>query len=87
MNIITTVEELKGIVLGDNALVAESTVGTRSGEVPEVIIMDGELNLRDTLISGLIIRFKSCTVTGDASYLLNARNLHFSESTLIDSNH
>lgn len=82
MKIIDTVEGLREVVLGENALVAESTVGTQGGDFPEVFIMDGELNLRDTMISGLVIRFKNCKVTGGTEPLFDACNLYFSESTL-----
>lgn len=62
MNIISTVDELREIVGGENALMSESTVGTQGGTIPEVVIIDGVVDLRDTLIQGLNVRFRNCEI-------------------------
>lgn len=67
MKIINTVEGLREVVSGENALIAESTVGTQGGTTPEVVIIDGEVNLQDTVIQGLNIRFKNCKIKGEGA--------------------
>lgn len=84
MNVISTSEELRGIVLGEGALVADSAVGTNGEATIEVVIVGGVVHLQDTLIKGLNIRFKGCEIKAGDWARFEGCSLHFRECTVKD---
>lgn len=84
MNIIRTVEQLTAMVTGENALIKTRTRGLRGDAVQEVVIADGELDLEDAKVMGLVILFKRCKIKGGFWTRFVDCAVHFQDCTTQD---
>lgn len=84
MNIVRTVEQLSAMVTGAGAHIKTRTTGVRGNAVKEVVIVNGELCLRDTKVIGLAIRFESCKIEGCGWSTFDDCILHFYNCVIRD---
>lgn len=64
MDIVTTVEELKGIVSKDCKVTENTFTGFNLADYRKVTVEGGSVNLKDAVIEGMTINFNKCTIYG-----------------------